>query len=61
MNAAQQEAIETVEYAALAIGHAHDQLHATIRSAHREGVSLRKIAEAAGVSHEQVRRIVGKD
>jgi hypothetical protein len=29
-----------------------------MREAHASGEALRKIAEAAGVSHEQVRRIV---
>lgn len=57
----QSDELEAVEYAALAIGHAHDQLAATIRAAHREGSSLRKIAEAAGVSHEQVRRLIHAD
>ncbi len=34
------------------------RLEALIRQAHAEGSSLRAIAHAAGVSHEQVRRIV---
>lgn len=37
---------------------ATDALRAAIRSAHAEGVSLRSLAEAAGTSHEQIRRIV---
>ncbi len=33
-------------------------LERAIREAHEEGASLRAIADAAGVSHEQVRRII---
>lgn len=35
-------------------------LHKAIRLAHVEGYSLREIAQAAGMSHEQVRRIVSE-
>lgn len=35
-------------------------LENAIREAHASGQSLRKIAEAAGVSHEQVRVIVSR-
>lgn len=60
MTRKQEEALATVEYASLAVGHAQDQLVATIRAAHKSGLPLRKIAEAANVSHEQVRRIVAR-
>jgi DNA-directed RNA polymerase specialized sigma24 family protein len=39
---------------------ATDGLHEDIREARRLGASLREIAEAAGVSYETVRRILGK-
>lgn len=35
-------------------------LHKAIRFAHAEGHSLREIAQAASMSHEQVRRIVSE-
>ncbi len=37
---------------------AEDAQHEAIRAANEAGVSLRQIATAAGLSHEQVRRIV---
>jgi DNA invertase Pin-like site-specific DNA recombinase len=40
---------------------ADEKLRDTIRAAHAVGVSLREIAGAAGVSHEQVRRILRAD
>lgn len=42
--------------AALAVAARDD----AIRAAHESGDALRKIAEAAGVSHEQVRRILSR-
>lgn len=47
-----------VERAAAKAAAAHAALVRAIREAHAEGHSLRSIAEAAGVSHEQVRRLV---
>jgi len=37
---------------------ARAQLHATVRDAHTAGASLREIAEAAGLSHETIRKLV---
>ena len=37
---------------------ARTHLHATVRDAHKAGASLREIAEAAGLSHETVRKLV---
>lgn len=37
------------------------RLELAVREAHASGESLRKIAEAAGVSHEQVRRMISQD
>lgn len=45
---------------------AHDKTMAAVRfeqrvrNAHENGLSLREIASAAGVSHEQVRRILSR-
>ena len=39
---------------------AEGRLHTAIRAAHMEGASFRAIAQAAGMSHEQVRRIVSR-
>ena len=47
-----------VERAAAKAAAAHAALVQAIREAHAEGESLRSIAEAAGVSHEQVRRLL---
>ncbi len=44
-------AVEIAEFAEL-------QLVATIREAHADGLSLRAIAAATGLSHEKVRQIV---
>ena len=37
---------------------AREGLSAAIRDAHKAGASLREIAEAAGMSHETVRKLV---
>lgn len=47
--------------AAVQVKTAQELLTTQIRLAHSEGMSLRAIGEAAGVSHEQVRRILGAD
>lgn len=38
-----------------------EMMNSHIRDAHRQGVSLRKIAEAAGFSHEKVRGLISQD
>jgi hypothetical protein len=52
-------ALASVERAAAKAAVSREALEAAIRVAHAEGASLRAIATAAGVSHEQVRRILG--
>lgn len=53
------DAIKRVKWAAARAAASRAVLEQAIRDAHREGESLRTIAKAARVSHEQVRRIVG--
>jgi AcrR family transcriptional regulator len=50
-----------IERAAAKAAVAREWLEKEIRLGHHEGMSLRAIAKAAGVSHEQVRQIVAKD
>lgn len=50
--------LRDVEKRAKAYERARAQLWAAIRVAHEQGHSLRAIAAAAHLSHEQVRRIV---
>jgi AcrR family transcriptional regulator len=45
---------------AVAVDEAQRQLEQSIRAAAEEGHSLRRIGDAAGLSHEQVRRILAK-
>lgn len=52
--------LEKVERAAAKAAVSHDRLETAIREAHAAGQPLRKIAQAAGVSHEQVRRILSR-
>ena len=49
-----------VQSRARAVERAQADLHASIAKAAGEGHSLRKIGEAAGLSHERVRRILGE-
>jgi hypothetical protein len=49
-----------VRIAAHHLAEAKVGLEIQIRDAHKKGTSLRAIAEAAAMSHEQVRRIVAK-
>lgn len=49
-----------VQSRARAAAHARDELHALIAQAAADGHSLRKIGEAAGLSHERVRRILAE-
>jgi transposase len=37
---------------------ARQELYAAIRKAHREGMSIRRIAELAGVSHQRVHQVL---
>lgn len=53
-----EEAVREVESAALHIEEAEMALLVAIRKAHEIGASLRLIGEAAGMSHEQVRRLL---
>jgi hypothetical protein len=52
--------LRAVERAADKAALSRDGLAAAIRDAHAQGKTLRAIAEAAGMSHEQVRRIVSR-
>lgn len=53
--------IERVERAAAKAAVARRKLEDAIRAARSAGVALRVVADAAGVSHEQVRRIADED
>lgn len=53
-------ALYKVERAAAKAAVAREGLDAAIREAHASGAPLRSIAQAAGVSHEQVRRILSR-
>ena len=46
-----------VEKAAHKSAEAQAKLHEAIHKARREGLPLRDIAKAAGMSHEQIRRL----
>lgn len=52
--------IKAVARAALKAALAGEELDAAIRKAHAGGASLRAIAAAANLSHEQVRRIINR-
>src|SRR3954451_24189312 len=52
------EPLAQVQQAAAAHAKTRDQLEQRIREASAAGATLRAIAVAAGISHEQVRRIV---
>lgn len=52
--------LRKVEKAAAKVVAAQTHMALVIREAHDEGEPLRKIAQAAGVSHEQVRRILSR-
>lgn len=52
--------LRKVERAATKAAAAHAALVQAIQEAHLSGESLRSIAAAAGVSHEQVRRLLSK-
>ena len=52
-------ALKAIEQAAAKAAASREALETAIRAAHAEGASLRAIAAAANVSHEQVRRILG--
>jgi hypothetical protein len=49
-----------VERAAAKAALAREKLELAMREAHENGMALRKIAAAAGVSHEQVRRVLSR-
>ena len=53
-------ALHKVERAAAKAAAAREGLEDTIREAHASGAPLRAIAQAAGVSHEQVRRVLSR-
>lgn len=52
--------LKAVERAAAKAAASRAALETAILDAHTNGASLRSIAEAAGISHEQVRRILNK-
>lgn len=52
---------QKIERAAQNWAASRDWLGKEIRLGHLEGMSLRKIAALAGMSHEQVRRILNRD
>jgi DNA-binding NarL/FixJ family response regulator len=56
--AAARRLLQLVRYGAQNTDRAVAARDAAIREAHRAGASLREIAEAAGVSHMTVKRIV---
>lgn len=49
-----------LERAAAKAAVARDALETAIRKAHGEGMALRTIGQAVGMSHEKVRRIVSR-
>jgi len=49
---------DNLERAAAKAAAARSELEHRVREAHAAGMSLRAIAQAAGVSHETVRRLV---
>jgi hypothetical protein len=53
--------LQKVQREAAKAASARDKLETAMREAHAAGVSLRDIAAAAGVSHEQVRRMISAD
>lgn len=52
--------LQKVTRAAVKAAASRDALETAIREAHEGGEALRKIADAAGVSHEQIRRILAR-
>lgn len=52
--------LQKVRKAAAKVAASREKLEAAMREAHASGQALRKIAEAAGVSHEQVRRVLSR-
>jgi len=54
----QENLLKLVRYAAENADVASSKRDAAIREAHRAGSSLREIAEASGISHMTVKRIV---
>ncbi|HTO69811.1 MAG TPA: helix-turn-helix domain-containing protein [Myxococcota bacterium] len=57
---AEDRVLARVQSRARAAERARDELHAWIRSAAADGHSLRKIGDAAGLSHERIRRILAE-
>ena len=55
---AELDPVEALENAVLDADFADRELLATIRLVHADGLSLRAIAAATGLSHEKVRQIV---
>ena len=56
--AKQENLLKLVRYAAKNADVASSKRDAAIREAHRAGSSLREIADASGISHMTVKRIV---
>lgn len=54
----QTSLLKLVRYAAENVGVAASKRDAAIREAHRAGSSLREIADASGISHMTVKRII---
>jgi hypothetical protein len=52
--------LRKVKRAAAKAAVSRERLEAAIREAHASGEALRKIAEAAAMSHESVRKIVSR-
>jgi hypothetical protein len=50
--------LSKVRISAASLADAKHELDLQVRAAHKEGYSLRDIAEASSLSHETVRRIV---
>jgi len=53
--------LKLVRYASSNAHVAAGKRDAAIREAHREGASLRELAEASGISHMTVKRIVERE
>ena len=53
-----QQMLEEVREIAVLLERQHESFEEALEDAWRSGASLRSIADAAGISHEQVRRVV---
>ena len=61
MTPKQERAIESLRDKRKALARAQFHFDGAMRGAHKSGLPLREIADAAGVSHETVRRLIRSD